>query len=564
MKSLPKDLDETYARILLGIDDSYRQLAFTALQWLAFSEVPLKTEELAEAAIINPQAEVSLDLEDRFQDSDDILTILSSLVTVSTEDRIRYPKTYPVVTFQTRVIKLAHFSVKEYLISERIQAGPAGEYSIREIQAHTTIAEGCLAYLLQFDTLDSLTSLETLDGFPLLEYAARYWFKHARVIEENCKISLPLSDRLLWSQKEALNNWVCLYDLDYAFRGFFSGSYQDWQSFNVNRHQDRINHPLYYATLADLRVSVKFILDKGANVNAQGRRHGTALHAAAYSGHETISQLLLDKGADVNAQGGYYGTVLQAAAAERDHKTIVQLLIDRGANVNAQGGEYDTALQAAAAKGHETMVQLLIDKGANVNAQGGYFGTALQAAAAENHKTIVQLLIDKGANVNALKGNYCTALQAAAYFGHKTIVQLLIDKKANVNAQGGYYDTALQAAAAQGRETIVQLLIDKEANVNVQNEKYGTALQTAAYFGHETIVQLLLDKGANVNAQGGIFGTALQAATKKGRNSIVELLLDNGAVYSEDEDSSWEFDDFEQQDRPAAVHELEDSLRGSE
>ena len=47
-------------------------------------------------------------------------------------------------------------------------------------------------------------------------------------------------------------------------------------------------------------------------------------------------QLLLDKGADVNAQGGEYGNALQAALYGGDGK-IVQLFLVKGAN-NARGG----------------------------------------------------------------------------------------------------------------------------------------------------------------------------------------------------------------------------------
>ncbi|OCK72824.1 hypothetical protein K432DRAFT_278319, partial [Lepidopterella palustris CBS 459.81] len=62
--------------------------------------------------------------------------------------------------------------------------------------------------------------------------------------------------------------------------------------------------------------------------------------------------LLLDKGADVNAQGGEYGNALYAAS-DRDHEQVVRLLLDKGADVNAQGGEYGNALQAASYRGHE-------------------------------------------------------------------------------------------------------------------------------------------------------------------------------------------------------------------
>ena len=66
--------------------------------------------------------------------------------------------------------------------------------------------------------------------------------------------------------------------------------------------------------------------------------------------------MLLDRGADVNAQGGEYGNALQAAL-ERGHDRVVQMLLDRGADVNAQGGEYGNALQAASSEGHDQVVQ---------------------------------------------------------------------------------------------------------------------------------------------------------------------------------------------------------------
>ena len=84
-------------------------------------------------------------------------------------------------------------------------------------------------------------------------------------------------------------------------------------------------------------------------------------------------QLLLNKGANVNAQGGKFGNALQAASYE-GHKEVVQLLLDKGADVNAQGGdEYGSALQAASSKGHDEVVQLLRDRGA-LSRDGWQFG----------------------------------------------------------------------------------------------------------------------------------------------------------------------------------------------
>ncbi|ORY14308.1 hypothetical protein BCR34DRAFT_479796, partial [Clohesyomyces aquaticus] len=68
---------------------------------------------------------------------------------------------------------------------------------------------------------------------------------------------------------------------------------------------------------------VKLLLDKSANVNAQGGRYGNALQAASWNGHEQVVKLLLNKGADVNAQGGEYGNALQAASSN-GHEQVVK------------------------------------------------------------------------------------------------------------------------------------------------------------------------------------------------------------------------------------------------
>ncbi len=133
---------------------------------------------------------------------------------------------------------------------------------------------------------------------------------------------------------------------------------------------------LLAASSEDHDKMVKMLLDKGADVNAQGGHFGNALQAASYEGHDQVVQMLLDKGADVNAQGGHFGNALQAALYG-GHDQVVQILLDNGADVNTQGGEYGNALQAALARGHDQVVQMLLDKGADVNTQGGEYGTVV-------------------------------------------------------------------------------------------------------------------------------------------------------------------------------------------
>jgi ankyrin repeat protein len=70
-----------------------------------------------------------------------------------------------------------------------------------------------------------------------------------------------------------------------------------------------------------------------------------------------VVKLLLNKGADINAQGGFYGNALQAASF-RGHNQVMKMLRDEGA-VDGRGRK---AVNAASIPGHEQAVELLLDK----------------------------------------------------------------------------------------------------------------------------------------------------------------------------------------------------------
>ncbi|KAA6415797.1 MAG: hypothetical protein FRX48_00515 [Lasallia pustulata] len=193
LESLPETLDETYARILRNISEEDSHDAIKILQWLTYSSRPLRIEELAEIVAVNINGSPWFDHTARFPDQEDVLAICSSLVAVedvsieeddSEDDKYLLQRQYgSTLVNPIQVVRLAHFSVKEYLVSKRIrdQAAATARYAIQEIQANQSIAAACLAYLLQFNQHGSLTS-QTLEDFPLARYAAEYWLQHTREV----------------------------------------------------------------------------------------------------------------------------------------------------------------------------------------------------------------------------------------------------------------------------------------------------------------------------------------------------------------------------------------------
>ena len=407
LNQLPKTLDETYDRILLRIPEDYHHDAQIVLTLLAFSHRPITLAEVAEAVAIDLEQK-SFDIRNRLPDPCSVLKICSSLVTLSPFEpkAISWETAKFAMNDESKELRFAHYSVKEYLLSRRVSSLT---FQIRSDTAHGMIAQLCLIYLLSFHGV--IQEHEPVKLQPFLQYSARYWHVHAKATQlANDITTFDLMSLLFYETNEnILHNSLKVWNPD--------------NSIGIVFPQLKFATRLYYASIFGLFELCRLLLDRGAEVNAQSGVYCNALQAAASRGHEAIVRLLLERGAEVNAQGGGHRNGLQAAAF-RGHEVIVTLLLERGAEVNAQGGGHGNALQAAAFGGHEAIVRLLLERGADVNAQGVHYGNALLAAAFGGHEAIVRLLLERGAEVKDQGGYYRYALH---YGGHEAILRLLND-----------------------------------------------------------------------------------------------------------------------------------------
>ena len=94
-------------------------------------------------------------------------------------------------------------------------------------------------------------------------------------------------------------------------------------------------------------------MESGEDVNKREPRLGqTALHLAAYFDRPVTLKALIEAGADVNAQDSQGCTSLSFAAQE-GNPMIVMELIKAGADVNLARHDGVTPLHMAAQNGHE-------------------------------------------------------------------------------------------------------------------------------------------------------------------------------------------------------------------
>ncbi|KAF7980709.1 hypothetical protein HWV62_37173 [Athelia sp. TMB] len=542
LESLPHGLNETYEKILARtspLDVSDLKLF---LQLLACASRPLKLTEIAEAVVVTSSPGGSddmpfCDLARRYEHPNDVLRIC-----------------YGLVTEVDGTVKLAHFSVKEFLSSVEIKLSAAKYFYTNESLSHSASARICLVYLLQFDKPESFTK-ENINALPLSSYAARYFDFHVR---STGAVDTDPNQHLLQRLFEpvpnyALASWAQLRDT-HIIRG-------SWIMAAPVVDLENGSAPLYFASIVGLTQVVPHLINQGADPNVPSGPEGTTLHGAAFWGRLEVFKLLLQLGADISINVGKHGTVLQAAssggsaeiakmlleqgadpnisggvcgsalqaASYRRSAEIVTLLLAKGADPNIGGGEHGSALQAASYRGSAEIVTLLLAKGADPNIGGGKYGSALQAASDAKSAEINALLLENGADPNIGGGEYGSALQAASFHGSAEIVRLLLENGADPNIGGGQYGSALQAASFHGSAEIVRLLLEKGAEPNIGGGYFGSALQAASFSESAEIVTLLLERGADTNIGGGKHGSALQAASFDGSAEIVRLLLENGA-----------------------------------
>lgn len=574
--SLPKTLNETYTRILKSIPDEHMHHTVRILQLLTFSERPLRINEIVDAIAVQTE-NARFDPENRMPIPEEISWYYPSLVAVVSS---RDPRSGRIKT----EIQLAHFSVKEYLLSKEDE-GLFTDSLIRS-NAEMDITRIILAYLASLDgEFDPETDSDAWlpswigDKFPFAEYCAKYWMDHARIAEQGSEdIREQIFQFIFRSNEVPYLNCLALFNSD-----------MPWEHFP---ELELLGPPLYYASLHGLRYAVDRLISEGADVNevCENTTYGYALRAACEEQHVEVIRILLDHDACVDSFGGEYGSTALVTAVSQGLEEVSRQLLDRGASPNIKGSYYNEGcrdwmeshpLEIAASKGSKTLVEMLLEKGAVMNDENG-FCPALISACSKNHEEVVRLLLHHGATFTARNRDQDNALTVASQFGHKGVVHILLKHhKSDPCIQDICNDALIHAMpGTKDGQMIIEELLDNGADINSLSTRYGdkmTALERAVAFsrkdsgalflaekgatlfrisytssnswayrespdgsekrlfqvacqrGWVELVRFLLNRNTGVQHSRGLYGDGLQTASYWKREDVVKLLLSKGS-----------------------------------
>ncbi|KAI9438088.1 hypothetical protein H4582DRAFT_1852824 [Lactarius indigo] len=443
---LPETLDETYERMLRGINKTQKDNAHRLLQCLAVAVRPLRVDELAELLAFDFQASSSggipkLKEDWRWDDQEEaVLSTCSSLIAI-------------VASGGSRVVQFSHFSVKEYLTSARLaqSQGNASRFHIDLDASHTILAQACLGTLLRLD--------EHVDakGFPLVKYAARHWVDHARFGKVSPHIRDGMED-LFDTSKPHFAAWLRVHDID-----------EDWR-WRFLRSLPQHGSPIYYAALCGIYdLAERLIMKHPEQVNADGGHILAPLPAALYKGHFSVANLLRKHGANVDVRGGFNRTLLYTASID-GRVDIMRWLLDHGADPKARKNDWRTPLHIAAIKTELEAVQVLLEHGANVNSRTDKGNTPLYETVfyaneypEEKCISVVRRLLEHGADPNARNHNQSTPLHRASYSGFLVVARLLLGHGASVDLKDGKGKTPFHVASEYRRHEMKNLLLEHGA-----------------------------------------------------------------------------------------------------
>ena len=453
---MPESLDETYARILGGIKEAQKDKTHRLLQCLTVAVRPLRVEELAEILTFDFQASGEQGipkLKEDWQWDDLARAVLST----------RYSFITVVHTGDSRVVQLSHYSVKEFLTSNRLvkSHGDLSRFHVGLEPAHTIMSQACLGTLLR---LYEHSGNNGAEDFPqaLVGYAAQHWVCHAQFEKVPSRIRDGMYDSDTFdSSIPHFAAWRRAYDIDIDRPGFTC-----WL-----RRLNETGSPLSFAPSSGLNNLAEDPTTVHLGQEDAGSGRISAPHPAnLYEDHVCVANLLHKHGMVVDVQDRFTRTPLHKASIY-GRVDVMRWLLDHAADVNARKGDRWTPLHLAAHNMHPDAVQALLEHGADVNSQNDEDKTPLYEALFYPDTSLEEKVV-------------------------VDIVQRLLEHGANPNIRDRSQSTPLHRASSKGWVEVVRLLLSYGANAEEEDEEGRTPIQVASSKGHHETTNLLLEHGA--------------------------------------------------------------------
>ncbi|KAI9651083.1 hypothetical protein NHQ30_001120 [Ciborinia camelliae] len=341
--------------------------------------------------------------------------------------------------------------------------------------------------------------------------------------------------------------------------------------------EDTGSTPLHLASLSGQINTMRFILDKGGNVNSKDKRSITPLHRAAKLGLSDALSLLISNKATIDVVDDDGNSPLHVAVSE-GHVECVQTLLENGARVDICAKSVGNPLHIAARIGNEEIAIALIKArkpSVDLSSEDGNGDIPLHIAAKLGYSTLVKLLIEVDERLYrspnsgealererdheigylrrrilrqrqriAAKPEVVEASERRARHDSTVLRQYAEDPALtpqtclNPTLRYSILRTALNLAAESGSCDTVAVVLeylkaDGDDNSHDDDPSFALPLLSAALKGNPIMVQTLIKAGASPLCDSKAF-EALYKASTAGDIGVINALFKAGLILSDD------------------------------
>ncbi|XP_033212321.1 transient receptor potential channel pyrexia-like [Belonocnema kinseyi] len=231
--------------------------------------------------------------------------------------------------------------------------------------------------------------------------------------------------------------------------------------------------PVMYAAFAGEIACLKYLIERGANVNYISPRFGhCALHSAAAGNRPETAEILLDNGCDLNNLSKNPDMIpLLHHAIRIKSEAVAELLLERGVDPTYKNVTGETPLHVACSAQSVKCCELLLQKPeVDVNALDEMNRTPLHNAvmAPGSNITIVELLLKHGARVNPIDKTGFSPLHVAALEEHAECVEMLIRNGADVSATTSKGVSALNIILRKIPESLQEFRMKMDSSIKLK------------------------------------------------------------------------------------------------
>ena len=277
---------------------------------------------------------------------------------------------------------------------------------------------------------------------------------------------------------------------------------------------------------------MKFLADKGANLNAVNNVKDTLLHIAVQKNDMATVQYLIEKGAMLEMKGSLGRTPL-FMAVEKGYFKIAEYLTGLKSDVNVSDNSGRNIMHIlAAGKNNGTAIDKFAGYDIKINKTDSSGRTPLMTAINEKRWENIKSLVDAGADFTKPDSTGKSILVMAIENKNSAVASYLIEKGIDVRKKDTSGRTPLHAASAlsgKAWDSIITLIIKKGGDVNVFDNTGVTAAGICIDAGNSSGFKILLDNGLDINLKEKTSDPIVLYAYKKKEKIIFTELAKRGA-----------------------------------